>query len=72
MTTSISKPWAYDMSMEKCVGSVGNDLWFTAKSTDGDSSDSLHVYIPTDLESLQTLSRAINILLFEHHGVNNY
>lgn len=62
-TNSISKPWGYDVTMEKCVGYIGNDIWFTARSTNGDSSDSLHVYLPTDRDSLVLIQAAVTQLL---------
>lgn len=54
MSTS-TKPWSYDVSMETLRGFVGNELWFSAKSTGGDSSDSLLVGMPTDKDSLELL-----------------
>jgi len=60
--TTVQKPWGYDVSMEKLVGWVGSDLWFTASSTGGDSSDSLHVSMPTDAASLDLLEQWIHTM----------
>ncbi len=59
MSQLVNKPWSYDVSMEKCVGWCFNDLWFTAKSTGGDSSDSLQIAMPTDEQSLQLIEQWI-------------
>jgi hypothetical protein len=55
----VNKPWSYDLSMEKCVGWCFGDLWFTATSTNGDSSDSLQVSMPTDKQSLDLFEQWI-------------
>lgn len=52
---TIKKPWGYDVSMEKLHAIIGNDMWFSAKSTGGNEGDVLHVFLPTDPESLQVL-----------------
>jgi hypothetical protein len=52
--------------MEKCVGWCFNDLWFTAKSTGGDSSDSLQIAMPTDEQSLQLIEQWIATVRARH------
>jgi len=60
--TAIQKPWGYDVSMEKLAGWAGNSLYFSARSTGGDSSDSLVVSLPTDSQSLNLLEQWIHTM----------
>lgn len=69
MPVNNNKPWSYDVSMESCVGSVGSDLWFTTRSTGGDSSDSLIVAMPTDFASLIMIKRFVDIQFAELHNI---
>lgn len=63
--STINKPWGYNVSMETLCGYCGNDLYFSARSTGGDSSDSLIVSMPTDKDSLILLIEWANHQLNE-------